>query len=174
MLLCVLDQGLARIDVPLTPGRDDPDAGIVRVVAELEAHLVVALAGGTVGNRIGAGFARDLDLPPGDERPRDGGAEQVDALVDGVGPEHGEDVVAHEGLAQVLDADVAHAERLGLGTRRLQLLALADVGGEGDDLAAVGLLQPAQDDRGVEPAGIGKHHLLRRLMHRRVSLSACG
>jgi hypothetical protein len=48
---------------------------------------------------------------------------------------------------------------LGLGARRLHLLALADVGGEGDDLAAVLRLQPFQDDRGVEAAGIGEHHL---------------
>ena len=51
------------------------------------------------------------------------------------------------------------AEHLGLVARRLQLLALAEVGGEGHDLAAVGLLQPLQDDRGVEPAGIGEHDL---------------
>jgi hypothetical protein len=30
------------------------------------------------------------------------------------------------------------AEQLGLLARRLQLLALAEIGGEGDDLAAVG------------------------------------
>ena len=50
-----------------------------------------------------------------------------------------------------------------LAPRRLQLLALAEVGGEGDHLAAVGLLQPLQDDRGVEAARIGEHHLLHLL-----------
>ncbi len=44
--------------------------------------------------------------------------------------------------------------------RRPELLALAEVGGEGHDLAAIGRLQPLQDDRGVEPAGIGEHDLL--------------
>ena len=44
--------------------------------------------------------------------------------------------------------------------RRLQLLALAEVGGEGHHLAAVVGLQPLQDDRGVEAAGIGEHDLL--------------
>src|SRR5437870_9568926 len=29
----------------------------------------------------------------------------------------------------------------------------ADIGGERDDLAAVGVLKPFEDDRGVEPAG---------------------
>ena len=36
-------------------------------------------------------------------------------------------------------------------------LALADVGGEGHDFAAVGVLQPFQDDGGVEAAGVGEH-----------------
>src|SRR3546814_6984717 len=37
---------------------------------------------------------------------------------------------------------------------------LAEGGGEGDHLAAIGLLQPFQDHRGVEAAGIGENHLL--------------
>ena len=40
-----------------------------------------------------------------------------------------------------------------------EFFALAEIGGEGDDLAAVSGLQPLEDDRGVEPAGIGQHHL---------------
>ena len=41
--------------------------------------------------------------------------------------------------------------------RRRELLALADVGGEGHDLAAVGLPQPLKDDGGVETAGISQY-----------------
>src|SRR5690606_36420597 len=41
----------------------------------------------------------------------------------------------------------------------LELLALADVGGEGDHLAAVGVLQPLEDHRGVEATGIREDHL---------------
>ena len=84
-------------------------------------------------------FRGDLDELLGDQRPRDRGAEQILPLVLGVGAEHREDVVAHEFLAQVLDEDVLglDAEQLRLLARRLQLLALAEVGGEGHDLAAV-------------------------------------
>ena len=90
---------------------------------------------------VGADLAGDLDLGLGDQRPGDRGAEQVLALIDRVGAEHREDVVAHELLAQVLDEDVLRldAEQQGLVARRLQLLALAEVGGEGHHLAAVGL-----------------------------------
>ena len=52
------------------------------------------------------------------------------------------------------------AHLLSLGSRGLELLALAEVGGEGDDLAAVGLLQPLQDHRGVQPARVGEHDFL--------------
>ena len=107
----------------------------------------------------------DLDQALGDQRPGDRGAEQIDALIEGVGAEHREDEVADELLAQILDVDLLDAEHLGLAARRLQLLALAEIGGEGHHLAAVGRLQPFQDDRGVEPAGIGEHDLLDAFSH---------
>ena len=44
------------------------------------------------------------------------------------------------------------AEQLRLLARRLELLALAEVGGEGHDFRAVGRLQPLEDDGGVEAA----------------------
>ena len=160
MLLGELDEVGARYEVPFPPGRDDFDVGVQRIIGELEADLVVALAGGAVTDGVGAGLARDLDLPFGDQRPGDGRAEQVDALIERVGAEHREDVVADEFLAQILDEDLLDAEHLGFLPRRLELLALAEIGGEGHDLARIGLLQPFEDDRGVEPAGIGKHHLL--------------
>jgi hypothetical protein len=60
------------------------------------------------------------------------------------------------------------AEQQRLVARRAELLALAEVGGEGHHLAAVGGLQPLQDHAGVEPAGIGEHDLLHVLdAHRR-------
>ena len=155
--LGVIDQPGARGQVPFAPRRDDLDVRRERVIAQLEAHLVVALAGRAVRHRIGAGLARDLDLALGDQRPRDRGAEQVLPFVERVGAEHRKDEIADELLAQIVDEDLAHPHHLGLPARRLQLLALAEIGGEGDDLAAIGLLQPAQDHRGVEPARIGQH-----------------
>ena len=156
------DELLARAQIPFAPGRDHGDVGLQRVVGELEADLVVALAGRAVGDGVGADLLGDLDLLLGDERAGDRGAEEIEPLVLRVRPEHREDVVAHELLAQILDEDVLvlDAEELRLAPRRLELLALAEIGREGHDLAAVGGLQPFQDDRGVEPAGIGEHDLL--------------
>src|SRR5690606_16399062 len=65
-----------------------------------------------------------------------------------------------EFLAHILNVDFLDAEHLGLLARRLQLAALTEIGGEGHHLRAELRLEPFQDDRGVEPARIGKHHLL--------------
>ncbi len=149
-------------EVPFPPGRDHLDVGLERIIGEFEAHLVVALAGRAMRHRVGAHFLGDLDLLLGDQGPGDGGAEQIDALVQRVGPEHGEDVVAHEFLAQVLDEDILglDAQGLGLLAGRLDLLALAQIGGEGHHLGAIFGLQPFEDDRSIQAARIGKDHFL--------------
>ena len=164
-ILVLLGEGEERGaggETPLAPGRDDLDVGLERIGRELVAHLVVALAGRAVRDSVGPDFAGDLDQPLGDERPRDRGAQEILALVLGVGAEHREHVVAHELLAQVLDEDVLglDAEHFGLLAGRLQLFALAEIGGEGDDLRAVFGLQPLEDDGGVQPARIGEDDAL--------------
>src|SRR5262245_60269533 len=124
MLLGELDQLAARFEFPFPPWRDHLDVGIERIVSEFEAHLIVALAGRAMSDSIGAGLPRDLDLTLGDEWPRDRGAEQVDALIERVGPEHGKYKVAHELLAQILDEDVLHPRHLRFLAGWFELLAL--------------------------------------------------
>ncbi len=165
------DQRGAAGQVPFAPRGDDLDVGSERIGAQFEADLVVALAGGAVGDGVGAGLAGDLDQALGDQRAGDRGAEQVVAFVAGVGAHHREDEVADEFLAQVVDVDVLvrDAHHLGLGPRRLEFLALAEVGGEGDDFATVGHLQPLEDHAGVEAARIGEDDALDLIGHGRNS-----
>jgi len=115
-------------------------------------------------HRVGAVLVRQLDQMLGDQRPGDRGAQQVQAFVDRVGAEHRKHEFPDEFLAHVDDVDVLglDAQEQRLLARRFQLLALAEVGGEGHHLAAVFGLQPFQDDRGIEPAGIGQHDFLGR------------
>ena len=163
-----LDERGARVQLPLPPRRDHAKLRRQRGVRQLEAHLIVALAGGAMGDRVGALLQRDVDLSARDERTRDGCPQQVAALVDGVGPQHGKDEVADEFLAQIDDVDPDRARPERLLADRQQLLALTEVGTEGDHLAAVALDEPAQADGGVEPARVGENDLL-RIRHRRGS-----
>ena len=168
MLLGELDQPRARGEIPFAPGGNHGHIGLKRVVGELETHLVVAFTGCAVGDRVGTDLLGNLDLLLGDERTRNRGAEQVLPLIDGIGAKHREDVIAHEFLAQILDKDIfaLDAEQQGLRPRRLQLLPLAEIGGEGDHLAAISGLQPLQDDGGVQAARIGKHDFLGSFLER--------
>ena len=135
-------------------------SGLSAVVGDLEPHLVVALARRAMRDRIGADQLGDLDLPLRDQGAGDAGAQQVLAFVQRVGAEHRKHEVADERLAQVVHEDFLDAEHLRLPAGRFQLLALAQVGGEGHDLAPVVCLQPAQDHAGVQPAGVGEHDFL--------------
>src|SRR5690606_15802485 len=62
-------------------------------------------------------------------------------------------------------ADVLDPHHLGALARRLQFLALTEVGGEGHHLATVFGLEPLEDDRGVEPARIGEDDLVDVFAH---------
>ena len=160
MGLAVGHQGFPGGQIPLPPGGDHLDTGLQCVGAELEPHLVIALAGGAVGDGVGAGLVGDLDQALGDQGAGDGSAQQVLALVYRVGAEHGEYEVPDKFLAQVVDIDFLDTHGLRFGASGLNLLALADIGGKGDNLALVVILQPAHDDRGIEAAGIGQDHFL--------------
>ena len=113
---------------------------------------------------VGTNLLGDFDLALGDQRPGDRGAKQVQPFIKGVGAEHREDEVAHEFLAQIVDEDFLHPHHLGLLSGRLQLFALAEIGGEGHHLAIIGILQPAQDHRSIQAAGIGQYDLLDSLV----------
>ena len=115
-----------------------------------------------MGDRVGTDLLGDLDLLLGDQRPGDRGAEQILALIERIGAKHGKHIIAHEFFAQILDEDILglDSEQQRLVARGRQLLALAEIGREGDDLAAIGYLQPLENDGRIEAARIGEHHLL--------------
>ena len=167
-----LNQLGAAGQIPFPPRGDDLNIGVQRIGRQFKPHLVVALACGAMGHRIGALGHGDLDQAFGNQRPRNRGAQQIKALVNRIGAKHREDEIPHELFAHVFDVDRARAHHLGLGAGRFQLFALAQVGGKGHDLAAVFHLQPLENDRGIEPSGIGKNDLLRR-RHDRTSVAGC-
>src|SRR5690606_24392225 len=113
----------------------------------------------TVGDGVGAGLIGDFHQTLGNQRTRNGSSQQVLAFIDSVRTEHGENEIASELFAQIVNIDFLHTQGLGLGTGRLHFLALPDISGKGHHLTLVGFLQPLDDYGGVQTSGISQNNL---------------
>ena len=110
------------------PRGDHLDVRIERLGGQLEAALVVPLAGGAVGVSVGPDLAGDLQADLRDQRPGDRRAQQVHALVLRLPLQHGEGEVAAEFLLGVDDPGRLGPDVPGLFQNRLAILArLAEI-----------------------------------------------
>ncbi len=112
---------------------------------------------------VGAFSARDINLLLRDHGARDRGAEEIVTLVHGVGANQRKNEIARELLAQIDQMKFARAGLERLFFEADGFFGLPDFGAKRDDLASELVLDPAQDHRGIEPAGIGEHHFFDRL-----------
>jgi len=165
----VVDRVLARDDVPLAPRRDDAELGRERLVSELEADLVVPLAGAAVREAVAAGGESDLDLLARDERPCRRSSEQVVVLVHGSRAQDGKEILRSELLDRVDEIELLRAGLVRLLFEMRRLFRLAYVDRDRDDFAAVVLAEPGDDHRGVEAAGVGESDFPEGLFHGVVS-----
>ena len=78
-----IDSVFAALDVPDAPWRDDLRFWAQGLDGELETHLVVAFAGGAVGDVVCPFLLGHFNQRLGDQRTGAAGAEQVAAFVDG-------------------------------------------------------------------------------------------
>ena len=106
----------------------------------------------------------DLDQLLADERAAERGGHRVAVLVDGVGLEGRQDVIAREFVAQIEDVGPHRTGRERAVANLLELLPLPQVHRHRDDLGVVFLLEPGNCHRGIKPAGICQndpfHHAL--------------
>ena len=140
--------------------RDDLEAGVEGVHGDVEADLVVALAGAAVGDGVAALAVGDLDEQLGDERACQGRGQRVDALVQRVGLQAGPHELADEAVAAIDHVGAAGAGRQGTLSDAVTQRVAAEVDRQGHDLRAVLLLEPGHRDRCIQPARVGEHDLL--------------
>ena len=156
----IADQVLPAPKLPGAPRGQDPDARGERLVGQLEADLVVALAGGAVSDAVGPPFPGDPDLLPSDHGTRQRGSQQVLAFVDGVGLDRGKDELFHEGAPQVRDHDLVGAGPARLFPDLFQVLPLPHIGQESQDRTSMLRLQPMEHGGSIQSARIGQDDLL--------------
>jgi hypothetical protein len=158
--LGVLDAHLAR-HAPVAHGGEDVEVGGEGPRGDLEADLVVALAGATVGHGVGAVVAGGGDQVAHDHRARERRHQRVATLVEGVGLERRGEEVVGELLAAVDDDRLDRPCGEGLRLQALPVTLLAEVARDGDHLDAVVLDHPAHGHGRVETAAVGQDHSLR-------------
>ena len=149
----------------ITPRGNGLDGGGECLCAHLEAHLVISLSGGSVGNVLSSLFVGDADHFLGNAWTGNGGAEQVAALVDGVALDSLKDIVLDKVGAEVGDdaLEGAAGDSLGLDGREV-LFVLSDVGAESNHIEAF-LAKPLENDRGIETSRVGENDLRLGVAH---------
>ena len=159
--LGVLHLLLAGLELPLAHRRQHLEIGVERGDADLEADLVVALAGAAVRDVLGLVAVRLDDEVLDDDRARHRREQRVLVLVQRVGAQGLGEELLDVLLADVLDDGLHRTDVQRLLTHELQVLTLlADVDRERDDIDVVMLLEPLDGDRGVQSAGVCEYNLV--------------
>ena len=149
---------LTGLNIPLTPGSDDLQIGGQSLYSGLEANLVITFAGGAVGDSNRTLFAGNFYQTAGDQRTGKGSTQQIFTLINSAGLHGGVNVIGYKLITQVLNIQLYGAGFDGLLFQGGQLLALANVSAHSNNIVAVILFQPRNNNRSVQTAGICQHY----------------
>lgn len=145
----------------VTDRGDALEVGAERGDAGFEADLVVALAGAAVGDDACVVLLGGGDEVLDDGRPGESRHQRVAVHVEGVGLDRRETVLLGELVLGVRDLGLDGTAGERALTNDVQVLAaLADIHGNGDDLGARLLGDPADGDGGVQAARVGEYDAL--------------
>ena len=165
--------------------RERLDRGIERAHGELDADLIVPLAGAAVRGRVGAVLLRGLDQERCDQRARERRRERIDPFVERVRAHRGESEFGEQAFFRIDDDGVvgAEVERLLLDLREFgggaaagRAVALAEIERQRDHaVARVDVF--LEEYRGIEPTGVGQddraHRVPSSVSAGRMSLKRC-
>src|SRR5690606_34643168 len=148
-------------EIPLPPGCDGPEVWGQSRRGELESHLVIALAGGTMGDRRSPVFSGGLDQTLGDDGSGQRRAQQVLPLLNRSRPDRRAHRVSHERLLTIVDdtGDGSGGDGFGFGFGDLS--PLTDITGVGNDIGVVFLPEPGEDYGGIKTSRVGKNNFHR-------------
>src|SRR5207249_4642131 len=98
-----------------------------------------------------------IDHQLGDERPTQCSRQRVTALIQCAGHQRRKNKAIDKEIAGIDRNSIDGSGFESLLLDRFDIFALAQVGGEGDDVVAVFVLDPRHHDRGIEAAGVRKN-----------------
>ena len=104
----VVDLFVTALDVPLTPGSDDGHIGSKVLNGKLETNLIVALAGASVTDSVGAFLQSDLHKALGDAGAGVGSAEKI-IFINGTRLHGGDDIVVNIFIGEVENIELGGA-----------------------------------------------------------------
>ena len=139
------------------PRGNDADGRTEGLGGQLEAALVVALAGGAVGVGVGPDLAGDLQADLRDQRPGDRRAQEIDAFIFCLPLQDRKGEIAAKLFLGVDDPGRAGPDVPGLLQNGLAIFAgLPQIDVDGVNIVAL-FHEPAENDRGIQSARIGQN-----------------
>jgi hypothetical protein len=148
----ILDLLVAAESHPDAHRRDDLQVGVERLDRDIEAHLVVALAGAAMGHGIRLLAVRDLHQELRDQGTGKRRGERIRILVHGVRLEARHAEILDEALARIDDVRPIRPCGQRPGRHAVAQRPAADIDGQRHDLRVESLAQPRHSDRCIESA----------------------
>ena len=125
--------------------------------SQLEANLIVALAGAAMADGISAFLQGDLHQTFRNTGSCVTGAQQV-LLIDGTGLHGGDDEIVHIFVGEIQHIQLGCAGSQCLFFQTFQFVCLTHIAGNSNDFAVVVVfLQPGDNDGSIQTAGVSEY-----------------
>ena len=160
MCFRIFDQIFSGMEVPASPRCDDLDSRIQRFNGGFKTHLIISLAGTAVTDNIGAFLLGDFHQLLRHQRAGHGSSEKISVFIDRSSFHSRPDVIFHKFFLNVENICFGSAGAVRFFFNFFKVFFLPGVAAYCDHFAVILLLQPGQDNRRVQSAGIGEHDFL--------------